>query len=238
MIQWIMTTFEAVTAHWPKQVRIKSTQRSRKSVKTSPTKLSSPVKPFSPVKLEQSSPGANLSRDATDSTVQAPQDRWKKVPQTLIEEEEEESEEEDNPFELMAMTQRVPDDIIEVNPSFIQRNLGPVAEDEEDDDPDRFRRLHEQDAAKHAEESARFRATQVPKRDQEEMSEYDDEELDELFRQTVTGGFVTPTKDRANGSASVTPTSVGSGSLASRRTRRDQRLREQAGLGDLRCASA
>lgn len=221
-----MTTFEAVTAHWPKQVRVKSTQRSRKSVKTSPMKPSSPGGPSSPVKAEMSSPTINGSNGHTQPDLPHAAD---------IDGEAEESEEEDNPFELMVMTQRIPDDIIEVNPSFIQRNLAPAADAEEDDDPDRFQRLHEQGAAKHAEESARFRATQVPKRDQEEMSEYDDEELDELFRQTVNGGFSTPTKNRTKGSTSVTPTTVGSsGSLTARRERRDQRLREQAGLGDLR----
>ena len=148
----------------------------------------------------------------------------------------EEDSDDENPFEALAMTQRVPDDVIEVNPSFIQRNLAPAAEDEEEDDPDRFQKLHEQDAAKHAEESARFRATQAPKHEAEEMSEYGDEELDELFRQAVTGGLSTPTKNRSRGGTSMTPTSVetSGSSLASRRARRDQRLRQQAGLGDLR----
>jgi DNA polymerase zeta len=110
-----------------------------------------------------------------------------------------------------------------------------VADDEGDDDPDRYRQLQEQDAQKHAEESARFRATQVHRQEEDERSEYDDEEIDELFRQTIAGGYTTPTKNQ-RGSSSVTPTSMGSSgaSLALRRARRDQRLREQAGLGDLR----
>jgi DNA polymerase zeta len=144
------------------------------------------------------------------------------------------SDEEENPFDALNMTQRFPDDVPEVNPSYIQRNTEPVQrDDEDDDDPDRDQHLREEDAQKHADESARVRATQVQRREEDERSEYDDEELDELFRQTVNGGFTTPTKTR--GSSSVTPTSIGSGStLASRRARRDQRMREQAGLGDLR----
>ena len=235
-----MTTFEAVTAHWPKQARLKSTQRSRKS-----NIASSPAKPFTlPVKGETSSPPegtpkvhAGSDGITRDGSVNLPGFTDARA----VDELEAFSDEDENPFEALAMTQRVPDDVIEVNPSFIQRNLPPAAEDEEEDDPDRYQKLHEQDAAKHAEESARFRASQVPKRDAEEMSEYDDEELDELFRQTVTGGFSTPTKDRSRGitSTSMTPTSVGTSgsSLASRRARRDQRLRQQAGLGDLRYVS-
>jgi DNA polymerase zeta len=145
------------------------------------------------------------------------------------------SDEEENPFDALNMTQRMPDDVIEVNPSYIQRSTAPVADDEGDDDPDRYRQLQEQDAQKHAEESARFRATQVHRQEEDERSEYDDEEIDELFRQTIAGGYTTPTKNQ-RGSSSVTPTSMGSSgaSLALRRARRDQRLREQAGLGDLR----
>jgi hypothetical protein len=146
------------------------------------------------------------------------------------------SDEEENPFDILNMTQRYPEDVPEVNPSYIQRNTEPAQEDEgDDDDPDRDQQLHEQDAQKHANESARVRATQLQRKEEDERSEYDDEEIDELFRQTVNGGFSTPTKGRA--SPSVTPTSIGSGStLASRRARRDQRMREQAGLGDLRYA--
>jgi DNA polymerase zeta len=143
------------------------------------------------------------------------------------------SDEEDNPFDVLNMTQRFPDDVPEVNPSYIQRNAEPAQEDDGDDDPDREQQFREQDAEKHAVESARVRATQVQRKQADERSEYDDEEIDELFRQTVNGGFSTPTKGR--NSHSVTPTSIGSGStLASRRARRDQRMREQAGLGDLR----
>lgn len=229
-----MTTFDAVTAHWPKQGRPRSTQKSRKSVKaSSPAQQSSPAS--NPVKGEPSSP-ANAATSPGHAAGRARDYRKGAHPADL----DADSDDEENPFEALAMTQRAPDDVPEVNPSFISRNVQPAGEGEEDegddDDPDRFRRLHEQDAAKHAEESARFRATQVPKRDQDEMSEYDDEELDELFRQTVTGGFSTPTKNRAWNSNNGTPTSVGTSgsSLGSRRAQRDQRLREQAGLGDLR----
>jgi hypothetical protein len=143
-------------------------------------------------------------------------------------------DEEDNPFDILNTTQRYTEGVPEVNPSYIQRNAEPAQEEEGDDeDPDRDQQLLEQDAQQHAKESARVRATQVQRKEEDERSEYDDEEIDELFRQTVNGGFSTPTKSR--NSPSVTPTSVGSGStLASRRARRDQRMREQAGLGDLR----
>lgn len=236
-----MTTFDAVTAHWPRKPRNRSTQKSRKSVKTpSATSASTQTKPLtSPVKGEHTStPHDNITEgpNTYGDTANGRSDGRESVG-NAEDEAEVLPDEEENPFETLAMTQRAPDDIIEVDPSFIQRNLAPVAEgeEEEEDDHDRFRKLHEQDAAKHAEESARFRATQVPKRDQEEMSEYDDEELDELFRQTVPGGFMTPRKDRSRGSYSRTPTSVGSSrSYTSRTIRRDQQLRQQAGLGDLR----
>jgi hypothetical protein len=148
--------------------------------------------------------------------------------------EDADSDEEENPFDLLNMTQRFPDDVPEVNPSYISRNVESGQEDQGDeDDPERDQQLQEEDAQKHANESARVRATQVQRKEEDERSEYDDEEIDELFRQTVNGGFSTPTKGR--NSTSVTPTSVGSGStLASRRAKRDQRMREQAGLGDLR----
>jgi len=152
---------------------------------------------------------------------------------------EEEEEEEENPFDALNKSQRFIDNAPEVNPSYIQRNAGPAQDegDEGDDDPDRFHQLNQQDAQNHAQETARIRATQIQRKEEDERSEYDDEEIDELFRQTVNGGFTTPKKARSNASPSGTPTSIGSGSpLASRRVRRDQRMREQAGLGDLRYA--
>jgi hypothetical protein len=237
-----MTTFEAVSAHWPKPPKLKSTQRSRRSAKASSVHLpSSPTHVGSkPIKKPFSSPPPSFSATRNGSL---PPDLKPEVIETFDElapiddAGDFDSDEEENPFDILNMTQRFPEDVPEVNPSFIQRNIEPAQEDEgHDDDPDRDQQLHEQDAQKHANESARVRATQVQRKEEDERSEYDDEEIDELFRQTVNGGFTTPTKGRC--SPSVTPTSIGSGStLASRRARRDQRMREQAGLGDLRYVS-
>ena len=232
-----MTTFEAVSAHWPKPPKLKPTQRSRRSAKASSVHIpSSPTHVGStPIKKPSSSPPSSATRKGS-----LPPDLKMEVIETFDEAPlmdhagESDSDEEENPFDILNMTQRFPEDVPEVNPSYIQRNTEPAQEDEgDDDDPDRDQQLHEQDAQKHANESARVRATQVQRKEEDERSEYDDEEIDELFRQTVNGGFTTPTKGRS--SPSVTPTSIGSGStLASRRARRDQRMREQAGLGDLR----
>ena len=235
-----MTTFDAVAAHWPKPPKLKSTQRSRRSAKASSVHI-----PSSPTHVGSTSPKYPVSSPQQPSSAtrngSLPLDLKTEVIENFDEPapmadagDSDLEEEEENPFDILNMTQRFPEDKPEVNPSYIQRNTGPVQEEEgDDDDPDRDQQLHEQDAQKHANESARVRATQVQRKEEDERSEYDDEEIDELFRQTVNGGFTTPTKRR--GSPSVTPTSIGSGStLASRRARRDQRMREQAGLGDLR----
>lgn len=232
-----MTTFEAVSAHWPKPPKIKSTQRSRRSAKASSAQI-----PSSPTHVGSTPPRQPISSPRQPSSATRngfpPFDLKLENIETSDEPvpppaEELDSDGEENPFDLLNMTQRFPDDAPEVNPSYIQRDTKPAQEDDGDDDPDRDQQLQEQDAQKHANESARVRATQVQRKEEDERSEYDDEEIDELFRQTVNGGFSTPTKGRS--SPSVTPTSVGSGStLASRKARRDQRMREQAGLGDLR----
>jgi len=233
-----LTTFEAVSAHWPKPSKPKSTQQSRRSAKassahipSSPTHVgSTPPKPFiiSPHHPSSATRNGSLPDDLKLEVIDTFEEPF--LPDIAGDFD---SDDEENPFDLMNMTQRFPVDVLEVNPSYIQRNTEPVEEDDPDDDPDRDQQLHEQDAQKHANESARVRATQVQRKEEDERSEYDDEEIDELFRQTVNGGFVTPTKGRS--SASATPTSIGSNStLASRRAKRDQRMREQAGLGDLR----
>jgi DNA polymerase zeta len=243
-----MTTFEAVSAHWPRQPKTRSTQRSKRSANassahqaSSPANLaSSPPLPFKP---SPTSPPSATRVGSPPDGVKVEDDLNAHVPVypaiQLGIAEDSDSDEEENPFDALNMTQRMPDDVIEVNPSYIQRNM-PLAQDEEeedDPDPDRIRQLHEQDAQKHAEESARVRATQVHRLDEDQRSEYDDEEIDELFRQTINGGLSTPKKSQRGGS--VTPTSGGSSgsTLAFRRARRDQRLREQAGLGDLRCVN-
>ena len=148
------------------------------------------------------------------------------------------SDEEENPFEAFAMTQASQGLGIkaEVNSHVIQRDV--INEDDIDEEEvDRQRHL---DDAKHlAEEGQKFRATQAAPLGAEESDEYDDEEIDELFRRTVVGGSTSgsTTPRRRGVSVSTTPSSATSrsgGSIEYRRARRDQRLREQAGLGDLR----
>jgi len=155
-----------------------------------------------------------------------------------MEEDESSSEEEENPFEAFAMTQASQDlDIkAEVNSRVIQRD---VVNEDEIDVEELEQQRHAEDAKHHAEEGQKFRATQGPARDGNETHDYDDEEIDEIFKRTVFGGLTsgssTPRRRGMNGS--VTPSTVTSGSggsLESRRWRRDQRMREQAGLGDLR----
>jgi len=235
-----LTTFDAVSAHWPKPAKPKSTQQSRRFAKassahipSSPTQVGSTLpKPFthSPHHPSPSTGNGSIPNDSKLEVIETFEEPFLQDVAGDFD-----SDDEENPFDLLNMTQRFPDDVLEVNPSYIQRNTEPAEEDDPDadDDPDLDQQLHEQDALKHANEGARVRATQVQRKEADERSEYDDEEIDELFRQTVNGGFVTPTKGRS--SASVTPTSMGSNStLASRRAKRDQRMREQAGLGDLR----
>jgi hypothetical protein len=152
------------------------------------------------------------------------------------------SSDEENPFEAIAMSQAsfTNDVQAEINPYAISREAPQVDEDlEDEDDVDAGRQRHAEDARQHAADSVRLRATQAPAGG-DESEEFDDAELDDLFRNTVLGGFYsprgTPRRDRANGSATVTPTTAGTsgGPLDERRARREQRLREQAGLGDLR----
>lgn len=159
-----------------------------------------------------------------------------------------ESDDEDNPFHLFAMTQGsdgygIPAD---VNPHLIARDIGRDEDGEDEDDGDAGERRHAEDARQRAQEGINFRATQAPHGDASD-NEYDDADLDELFRQTVMPGVSTPRKGRdaytptSNGSwrtgprsgASATPTSVGR-ELQARRAEREERMRREAGLGDLR----
>jgi len=153
--------------------------------------------------------------------------------------EGESSDEEVNPFELFAMTQASqgpPDATADVNPNMISRTIGNGDMDDMDED-ELAMRQHELDARQHAEEGVRYRATQAPSKD-DESDEYDDEELDELFRRTVMGGWSNQTTPRKR-TGSMTPTTgsrsgMSSGGMEARRQRREARLMEQAGLGDLR----
>jgi DNA polymerase zeta len=148
------------------------------------------------------------------------------------------SDEESNPFEALAMAQasQEAESNVEVNHHAISPNTGEV---EEEDEEETLLQRHAKDARQHAENSLKLRATQGPARGNE-REDYDDEELDELFRNTSFGGSGnpagTPRLKRANGSTSVTPTTAGAsgGFLEGRSAMREQRLREQAGLGDLR----
>jgi DNA polymerase zeta len=135
----------------------------------------------------------------------------------------------------------------DVNPNLIARDTGRGEDADDDyDDGDAAERRHAEDARQRAQAGINFRATQGPQRETSD-AEYDDAELDELFRQTVMPGLSTPRKGReaytptSNGSsrtdarsgASVTPTSMGR-QLQARRADREERMRREAGLGDLR----
>ncbi|WRT67197.1 uncharacterized protein IL334_004163 [Kwoniella shivajii] len=272
--KWIMTTFQAVSAHWPRPPRLpKSTQKSKRSARSNKGSsqvqgLSSPAEasialspsqndqpPSSPTQAEI--PLVNLKgedpiQNGHDSAIDG----------RTVEEEssDEEEEEEENPFELFAMTQasqQVPFDL-DVNSRIIHRNVSENDADaddenrENDDYPDEENdnaKRHAENVRHHVEEGQKFRATQMPKKQQidedgEEDSDamYDDDEIDELFRQTVAAGFgsnqSTPRKNRFN-IGSVTPSSRASsasgnsGGMYTRRIERQKRMMEQAGLGDL-----
>ena len=152
-------------------------------------------------------------------------------------------DDEENPFEALALSQASqgpPDVEADVNPRLIQRSVREV-EAEDLDEEELNQQLHERDARQHAEEGARLRATQGSSKHDGLSDEYDDAELDELFRRTVVPGWrsnqTTPRKRGINGS--MTPTTgsrtaaSGSGGPMSRGTTRDRRMREMAGLADL-----
>jgi DNA polymerase zeta len=146
-------------------------------------------------------------------------------------------DEEENPFELFASTQ-LPREAVkaDINQHMISRTA--LDDVDEDDEEEMAMQQHERDARQRAEDGKRFRATQASQRKQESDDEYGDDELDELFRRTVMGGWsnqTTPRKDRS----SMTPTTgsrsgMSSGGIDNRRRSREMRLIEQAGFGDLR----
>ena len=242
--QWIMTTSQAVSAHWPRQPKKpKSTQQSKKSRTTngfpsSPTKLATST----PVKFDSPSPVKPSDFDLKPD-IYALEDR-QAMDEAAEQSEDEDIEnggesEEENPFEAFAMTQASQGDHqikVEVDDARVME--GPLDRFDDPDDIDEEeinQRKHEQDARQHAEESAKMHATQA----RSEADEYADDELDELFRTTVGHGWVgwqTPTKRGLNGSvtpSSASQTAGSSGGLDTRRTMRDRRMREMAGLGDL-----
>jgi len=147
-------------------------------------------------------------------------------------------EEEENPFELFASTQ-LPREAVraDINQHMISRYA--LEDVDEEDEEELAIQQHERDARQRAEDGRRYRATQASQRKQESDDEYGDEELDDLFRKTVMGGWsnqTTPRKDRGFMSPTTGSRSgMSSGGLESRRQRREARLMEQAGFGDLRC---
>lgn len=139
----------------------------------------------------------------------------------------------ENPFEAFAMTQASQGESLsaDVNMNIISR----ARENPDDlDEEEAAQEQHQRDARQHAEEGVKFRATQMPRAN--DSDEYDDEELDELFRRTVAGGWSNQTTPRKRGTfGSVTPTTGSRSNLSSGGTdRRERMIRERAGLGDLR----
>ncbi|KAK8869691.1 hypothetical protein IAR55_000259 [Kwoniella newhampshirensis] len=248
--RWVMTSFEAVTAHWPRLPRPpRSTQKSKRSRHSPP--LSSPTVAAlssSQAAVGPSSPVVPLRQvetkrdDDAHSAVSAHGGTIGNIP----EEDGSDSDDDLNPFEAFAITQasqHLPIDV-EVNSRMVQRDFseGPSLHDRYDDeeDYDADAQRHAEEAKHHAEQGEKIRATQKPQKD-DSSDIYDDEELDELFRQTVAAGLGvgsapnTPRRYRGH-SNSVTPSTLGStsgGTLDNRRQKRNQRMIEQAGLGDL-----
>ena len=158
------------------------------------------------------------------------------------------------------MTQAVTDSDIkpDINANLIARTAGDenaqYGEDAEEAEYEAQERRHAEDARMRAEAGIRARASQMPRGDdgtgREEGDEFDDDELDELFRRTVmpgsTSAMNTPKKARTNGV--YTPTTRSGGSRTSvdtpstggrdvdmdeRRAQRELRMRQEAGWGDL-----
>jgi DNA polymerase zeta len=264
-----MTTFEAVSAHWPRQPKPpRSTQRSKKprgSIKTSSIvghssppvidssqgnalPISSPIKAGDPT-LPLADINADikpdiLAIDGHESPMRAaaghvdPNEPILEEPEGI--EEFSDSDDDVNPFEAFAMTQAsqgAPDIKADINKNMISRA---AAENPEDvDEEELAMQQHERDARQRAEEGVRFRATQMPSK-ADDSDEYDDDELDELFRRTVAGGWSTQTTPKKRtGAASAVSTSATASSRntvgsEARRERHALRVREEAGLGDLR----
>ena len=215
---------------------------------SSPTKLTT-SNGTSPVKLETSSP---LKRSSPPLDVKLDVEAFR--PLTAIEPDEEEedddilthedSDEDQNPFEAFAMSQASQGNHqikVEVDENSVMRGRTEAIDEafEDMDEEQLHQMMHERDAKQRAEESAKLHATQASQRSYG-TEEFADEELDELFRTTVGDtwvGWDTPKRRGMNGS--VTPSTASRtadstpGGLDSRRTMRDRRMREMAGLGDL-----
>lgn len=255
-----MTTFEAVSAHWPKLNKTaKSTQKSKRSRKGRPSSAaaqfsplphpaaSSPARPphaSSPVKPFRPSQNVKIDHDAlpTPPADDMPEDQLMALDEVdLFSSDDEDLEEEDNPFHLFAMTQAPNIDMkVEVDSKYIAGDTGNQPDEDEEEQAEV--RRHAEDVQQRADAGRDFRATQAPPAGNDSENEYGDEELDALFRKTVTGGLgstpSTPRRRQGTEGMSVTPTTRGSdvsgGSLEARRDQRDRRMRELAGWGDLR----
>lgn len=255
-LQWIMTTFEALSAHWPRLGAPKSSARSKRSRRS---KASSVMAPSSPLARHggASLPGAGALAHSSPGRSSPPLfeikaelvDAENAIPNGQVmnsngddDIDSSEEEEEDNPFDAYAMSSQAMEIKVEVNPHMIAR---PVEAMDEDDEEEAFRALHAADARQHAEEAVRIRATQAPTKGDSSGDEgdFDDDELDQIFRDTVLGGYgsgpSTPHSRRGNGTATPTTrgsaTSVSGGGIGSeaRRGQRERMMRERAGLGDL-----
>lgn len=240
MLQWVMTTFDAVRAHWPKPPKSsRSTGRSKR------TKGSSIFAPSSP--LPHPAISSSPKPPSSPTRVESPTVRIKAEPD-IIEASDEvngqdedvyfSDDEEENPFHLFAMTQGsdTMDIKAEVNPHIISKDNGYQSDNEEENIGAMH---HAEEAKRRADEGRNFRATQAAKGD--ESDEYNDDELDALFNRTIVSGNgslpTTPRKRWQNGSATPgTPTTGATltGGLSARRDQRAQRMREQAGWGNLR----
>lgn len=153
-------------------------------------------------------------------------------------------DEEDNPFHLFAQTQAPGlDTTIEVDQKYIAGDSGDGAADEEEAEEAAIRR-HAEEMQHRADAGKEFRATQASGAGDDTNEELDDVKLDALFQRTVLGGYgsapSTPRRRQPNGGGSVAATSRGTVSsggtsgMDARRYQRNQRMMEQAGLGDLR----
>jgi DNA polymerase zeta len=147
----------------------------------------------------------------------------------------------DNPFEAFAMTQFSQTIKAEVDSRAVQQEVTTPFDNDDIDEEELHRAIHEKDLKHHAEEGAKFRATQAAPQRNDESDEYDDEDIDEIFRRTVFGGMGTPgsytgTRTPTRRGTMTPTTGSRSGGLDSRRVAREQRMREQAGFVDLRLA--
>ncbi|WVQ71759.1 hypothetical protein IAR50_001300 [Cryptococcus sp. DSM 104548] len=256
--KWIMTTFEAVSALWPKQPRRLPRQtlksKSQSGIAHPPNTASSPTRKVH-FPEEQTSPATptSMPRRSVAFGVPGTSDHGHVEDEPLKHDLDwGDEDEEANPFEAFAMTQASQQ--FPPQPELSQR-VQPTTHHEEDE-PDLFypenederEGLDERDdqmdakqAKLHAKETEKIRATQMPA-SHADGDDYDDEEMDDIFRQTVAAGLgvgsvpTTPSKVNGDRWAGWTPTK-GSGhsttGVETRKRKREQAVLDDAGLGDL-----